>query len=311
MSQLSLDVSGGAPKHNILVGTASWTDKSLVQSGWYPKGVNSAEDRLRFYAEQFPIVETDSTYYFLPTLRNATLWAERTPRDFTFNVKAFSLLTGHPTELRAIPEQFRPVDAKNPSGANNKVYADALTPKHIEAIWDDFNASLAPLRDARKLGFVLLQFPPWFTCTKENMNDILNRVHRLSMPACIEFRHHSWLNEDNAKETLRFLEKHQLPYVIVDMPQGFKSSVPPVIAATADTAVVRFHGRNAADWESGSVQKRFAYKYSTDELTPWSSKIIELSDSLSETHVLMNNCHKDFAQTNATQLIEMIEDQLA
>ena len=76
----------------ILVGTASWTDKSLLKSGWYPSGASSAEDRLRFYAEQFPLVEVDSTYYFPPSEKNSELWAERTPKDFTFNVKAFSLL---------------------------------------------------------------------------------------------------------------------------------------------------------------------------------------------------------------------------
>ena len=48
----------------IQVGTASWTDKSLIESGWfYPKGCTSAKDRLRFDASQFPIVEVDSSYH--------------------------------------------------------------------------------------------------------------------------------------------------------------------------------------------------------------------------------------------------------
>ena len=76
------------------IGTASWTDKSLLASGWYPKGANSAEDRLRFYAEQFPLVEVDSTYYFPPSEKNSVLWIERTPVDFTFNIKAYSLMLG-------------------------------------------------------------------------------------------------------------------------------------------------------------------------------------------------------------------------
>ena len=43
------------------------------------------------------------------------------------------------------------------------------------------------------------------------------------------------------------------------------SSMPPVVAATSDLAVVRFHGHNE-EWESGSVQKRFKYLYSEKEL---------------------------------------------
>ena len=98
----------------ILIGTASWTDKTLLASGWYPPGADSAEERLRFYAERFPLVEVDSTYYFPPSEKNSELWAERTPKDFTFNVKAFSLLTQHPTKVKAIYEDLRPeTDKKN------------------------------------------------------------------------------------------------------------------------------------------------------------------------------------------------------
>jgi len=71
----------------ILVGTCSWTDPTLIACGrFYPPGVSSAEDRLRFYAQQFPIVEVDSTYYAPPSERNSAVWAARTPEDFVFNV---------------------------------------------------------------------------------------------------------------------------------------------------------------------------------------------------------------------------------
>src|SRR4029078_12176052 len=83
---------------NILVGTASWTDKTLIACGrFYPPGVNTPESRLRYYASQFPILEVDSSYYGMPTPANAQIWAQRTPDDFVFNVKAFRLFTGHQT----------------------------------------------------------------------------------------------------------------------------------------------------------------------------------------------------------------------
>ena len=82
----------------ILVGTASWTDKSLIKSGWYPEGATSAEARLKYYASQFPLVEVDSTYYYPPRQQVAQQWAQRTPAGFTFNIKAFSILTQHPAK---------------------------------------------------------------------------------------------------------------------------------------------------------------------------------------------------------------------
>src|ERR1700710_911883 len=86
----------------ILVGTASWTDKTLLDSGWYPADADNPEKRLAYYAEQFPLVEVDATYYHPPPEATAAAWAARTPKDFVFNIKAFSLLTGHPTKVSAI-----------------------------------------------------------------------------------------------------------------------------------------------------------------------------------------------------------------
>jgi len=118
---------------------------------------------------------------------------------------------------------------------------------------------LEPLRAAGKLGALLFQFPHWFPISKANKRYILDCAKRAApMKICVEFRQPTWMNEENREETLQFLEGHDLPYVCVDMPQGFKSSVPPVVAATSDLAVVRFHGHNRDEWESGSVQRRFA-----------------------------------------------------
>ena len=108
---------------DVLIGSASWTDPTLLKSGWYPKGADSAEERLKYYATQFPLVEVDSTYYFPPSEKNSELWVERTPKDFTFNIKAFSLLTQHPTKRDAIYEDLRPkTDKRN-------VYAKDLDPE--------------------------------------------------------------------------------------------------------------------------------------------------------------------------------------
>jgi len=285
----------------ILVGTASWTDKSLLASGWYPKGATSAEDRLRFYAEQFPLVEVDSTYYFPPSENNSELWVERTPPRFTFNVKAFSLLTQHPTKRDAL---YKDLDVP---GDKKSLYPKDLDRKVIDEVWERFLSALVPLHEAGKLGAILFQFPPWFTIGKRNREYIIECAKRSApLRIAVEFRNKTWLSPDNQQETLEFLEGHGLPYVCVDMPQGFVSSIPPVVAATSDLAMTRFHGHNDAEWESGSVQKRFRYEYSTKELKEWVPKLERLSKEAGSTHVLMNNCYRDYAQRNATELAGLL-----
>ena len=285
---------------DILVGTASWTDKTLLASGWYPPDVQTAEERLAYYAKQFPLVEVDSTYYFPPSEKNSELWVERTPKDFTFNIKAFSLLTQHPTKREALYKDLDAPDKKN-------VYVGDLEPKVVDEVWDRFLSALQPLRDAGKLGTLLFQFPHWFPIGKRNKEYILECAKRAAPDQiCVEFRNKTWMSEDNQAETLDFLEGHGLPYVCVDMPQGFKSSIPPIVAATADLAVIRFHGHNDEEWESGSVQRRFKYLYSEKELKEWAPKVEELAGSAKQTHVLMNNCYRDYAQRNARELADLL-----
>jgi uncharacterized protein YecE (DUF72 family) len=286
---------------DILVGTASWTDKSLLKSGWYPKGADTADERLRYYSSQFPLVEVDSTYYFPPSEKNSDLWVERTPKDFTFNVKAFSLLTQHPTKTEALYKDLDVPDKRN-------VYAKDLKPEVVDEVWDRFLSALQPLHEAGKLGALLFQFPPWFIIGRKNREYILECAKRSApIPILVEFRHKSWLSERNRDETIEFLEGHGLAYVCVDMPQGFKSSVPPVVAATADLAAIRFHGHNDAEWESGSVQRRFKYLYSDKELRRWVPKVHDLAAEAKSTHVLMNNCYRDYAQQNAREIWELLK----
>ena len=97
--------SGG---HEVRTGSCSWTDRTLVsEAEWYPRRTMTAEERLRFYAAQFPLTEIDSTYYAPPAEQQARLWAERTPAGFSFDVKAYSLLTGHPTRPGSLWKDLR------------------------------------------------------------------------------------------------------------------------------------------------------------------------------------------------------------
>ncbi|GAB4102308.1 DUF72 domain-containing protein [Micromonospora taraxaci] len=285
---------------DILVGTASWTDRTLLDSGWYPQTADNPEKRLAYYARQFPLVEVDATYYSPPAEATARLWADRTPAGFTFNVKAFSLLTGHPTRVSALYKDLRPeTDKKN-------VYPDDLPAQSYEEVWTRFLSALDPLVEAGKLGALLFQFPPWFTIKRANKQYLLEVAKRCApLRPVYEFRHASWFDGDNADETLTFLREHQLPYVCVDMPQGHRSSLPPVLAATADLAVMRFHG-HSDKWTSKDIHEKFGYHYSKRELADWAPKLRELADEAGQTHVLMNNCYRDYAQTNAKTLADLL-----
>lgn len=286
----------------IRVGTASWTDRTLLASGWYPSSANTPEKRLAYYAQQFPLVEVDATYYSPPSEQTAALWAARTPKGFLFNIKAFSLLTGHPTKPSALYADLRPqTDKKN-------IYPGDLPPRALEQVWERFLSALTPLAEAGKLGVILFQFPPWFTLRRSNKEYLLEVAKRCSpLRVAIELRNASWFG-DNSAETLEFLSRHQLPYVSVDMPQGHRSSVPPVLAATADLAVVRFHG-HSDKWSSKNIYEKFGYLYSDQELAEWAPKLQELASQTRETHALFNNCYSDYAQRNAKTMLSLLADQ--
>jgi uncharacterized protein YecE (DUF72 family) len=287
----------------VKVGTASWTDRTLLESGWYPRTADTPEKRLAYYATRFRLVEVDATYYSPPAEQTAKLWAQRTPDGFTFNVKAFSVLTGHPTRVSALYKDLRPqTDKKN-------VYPADLPPQSYEEVWTRFLSALDPLVAAGKLGAVLFQFPPWFTIKRSNKQYLLE-VRKRCQPirAVFEFRHASWFDGANRDETLDFLRQHKLPFVCVDMPQGHRSSIPPVLAATApDLAVVRFHG-HSDKWTSKNIYEKFGYEYSERQLRDWAPKLRELASSTEETHALLNNCYRDYAQRNAATLAELLAE---
>jgi uncharacterized protein YecE (DUF72 family) len=288
----------------VLVGTASWTDRTLIQSGWYPSEANTPEKRLRYYARQFPLVEVDATYYALPAERIAAAWASRTPDGFVFNVKAFSLFTQHPTRVTGLPADLREAAAKT---GKERVYLKDVDPEVVDEAWERFLAALEPLRRPGKLGAILLQFPPWFPISRANQDYILACAQRVApRRACVEFRNHTWMTPDNQAETLDFLASHRLAYVCVDMPQGYRDSIPPVLAATTpDLAVVRMHG-HSDKWESKDIQERFGYRYGDEELAEWAPKIAALAPGTGQTHVVFNNCYRDYAQTNARQLAALL-----
>jgi len=299
---------------SIRIGTASWTDPTMTARGvFYPDAADTAEERLGFYASRFPIVEVDATYYALPSRRTAELWVERTPPDFTFDIKAHALMTGQPTETKRLPKELR---AALPEALADKprIYAKDLPDELRDDVWRWFAEALEPLQEAGQLGSILLQYPRWFFTSSENRDTIedgIGRLREVGLTGAVEFRSGSWFNEKNIERTLRFLGDRNIPLVIVDGPQGFKSSVPAIVAAPSpDLAILRFHGRRTATWEAKGVPtvERFRYLYDESELSDWTPRVREIASQSKDTHVLFNNCYANYGATNAVELAKLLED---
>ncbi|MET9819522.1 DUF72 domain-containing protein [Streptomyces sp. NPDC006355] len=277
----------------ILVGTCSWTDRALVGSGWYPPGRRDAEGRLRHYAERFPVVEVDASYYALPSERNSRLWAGRTPDGFVFDVKAFSLLTGHPTRQAVMPDGL-PADPRDPAV--------------LDEVWARFAAGIEPLRQAGRLGSVLFQFPPRFRPgprAEEFLRECAERTR--GWPLAVEFRHPSWWEPGRDEATSALLTRYGMAAVAVDMTQTLPSSVPPVTPVTSPRlSVVRFHGRSTA-WGTGSKEDRFRHAYGEDELAEWLPRVRRLAERTERVHVLFNNCCGDAAVRAAETMTRLLD----
>ncbi len=298
----------------IRIGTASWTDPTMTAPGvFYPRGADSAEERLTYYASTFTIVEIDATYYALPSARVAAAWVDRTPPDFIFDAKAHALMTGQPTETKRLPKDIRtalPAEL----AAKPRLYARDLPSELRDEVWRLYLAGLEPLRASGQLGSVLLQFPKWFFPVGESRDVILEARERLGeIRSAVEFRSETWFNEKNRARTLRFLAENKIPLVLVDGPQGMKSSIPALTEVTSpDLVVVRFHGRRTETWEATGIPvvERFRYLYDEKELAEWVPRIREAAEEAREMHILMNNCYANYGSTNARELAAMIEADL-
>ncbi len=284
-------------------GTSSWADQSLVrESGFYPRRTMTATERLAFYCSRLPLAELATTYRFPPTPDLARQWVARTPEGFCFDVRAWSLLTENPTLPDSLWEDL--YDEVRPETRHRRrLYSAHLSGDAVEECWRRFEHALRPLRDAGRLGVVILQYPSWFTPKPETRAALAGARQRLDgYRVAVELRSPKWLVGAACEDTLEWLEGSDLGFVSTDGPAAGRRSLPPVMAATSDVAMVRLIGRRAVDDEPWT----WPYRYDDPELAALAARIRELAASTEEIHVVLDNCWRDDAVENAQTLAALI-----
>jgi uncharacterized protein YecE (DUF72 family) len=294
----------------ILVGTSSWTDKTLIDSGkFYPRSATTPEDRLRYYASQFPLVEIDSSYYGIPAIENAQRWVERTPPGFVFNIKTYRLFTRHQTPVISMAKELR--EALGPMQKKNLYDKDLPEDIKLE-LWRQFRAVLEILRGAGKLGAVHMQFAPWVAFHPETFEYLEHcRAMLAGFTVAMEFRNKTWFdNEKHTARTLAFERDNGFVNVVVDEPQGIANTIPSVWEITNPSlSVVRLHGRNHGTWNRKGLTtsaQRFNYDYNEEELQEIGGQVKKIAHEAETTHVLFNNNYEDQGQRGARALTDIL-----
>jgi uncharacterized protein YecE (DUF72 family) len=285
----------------VRIGTCSWADEALAKS-WYPKGTKPA-DRLAYYAERYDTVEVDSTFYRLPEAAMVARWAERTPPGFVMHVKVFGMMTRHPVRLEQLPPELR--DEAQP---DERGRVDRPSRELRSEVFGRFLAALEPLRAAGKLGGLLFQLPSYIVYKQSSLAYLeWARAQVTGHEMLVEFRHASWLDDENREATLAFLEERGMSYVTVDAPRSktARNLVPTIVAVTGPIAYVRFHGRNLGTWNKrgGSAAERFDYLYTDDELREWVEPLRQVATQSEQAYAFFNNNSRSPSPRNPLELV--------
>jgi len=263
-------------RRNIRIGPAGWSYNDW--SGYVyptprPKGFHEAA----YLSEFFDTIEINTSFYQPLRADHAASWLERVAANpaFVFTAKLWQKFTHDPS----------------------------ATPEDEKAVRAGFDV----LREAKKMGAVLAQFPFSFHRTVENVVFLTVVLQRFAdYPLVVELRHASWQN----KETFDLLREHHVGFCNIDQPLIGRSVVPSA-EVTSSVGYVRLHGRRYDNWFSDDPEtpshERYNYLYSADELDPWIARIRSISGHTANTFVVTNNHFQGKAVVNALQLLSALK----
>ncbi len=241
----------------IFLGTSGWSYEEWVGPFYF-----SRERMFSNYVKIFNTAEINSTFYRYPSVTMIRGLIKASPKDFVFSVKMPKLIT-HEKELKlklGVSEDLR-----------------------------RFLEIMKPMKEADKLGPILIQFPPSFNYDKIDLLERFLEILPSDFSFAVEFRSLSWVKE----ETWNLLRSFNVAYTIVDEPL-----LPPKMVYTADFIYIRWHGRGKRPW--------FNYKYSDEELKEWVPKIRDAAKRSKVVYGYFNNHFHAYAPQNCLRLLEML-----
>jgi len=245
----------------------------------YPPGLPD-RDMLGYYERVFGfnVLEVNYTYYRIPSAAAMERMLAKTSEAFDFVVRSYS-------------------------GMTHEIWADEgrKVLKDTSSIFRQFRNGLSPMREAGRLGCVLIQFPSFFW-PGEAHRDYIERCRDwlAGIPLVIEFRNKAWVHES----TFNFLRDHNVGFCAVDEP-ALPRLMPFVPQVTTSIGYVRLHGRNTK-WFSVSREERYNYLYSEAELASFVTPVRQIGERTVKTYVFFNNCHAGHAVKNALMFKKML-----
>ena len=228
-------------------------------------------------------------------------WCAATPNEFTFDVKLHQMFSFHSTPAKLLPPDLQ---RRAETDAKGNVKS---TPDLQEAMLKTFLRSMSIIRNAGKLGVLLLQLSPAFSPRKHQLNELEPLIQMLSdYDLAIEFRNRNWAVGDQLESTLDFVREHRAIFVNVDAPASDHFTVMPSDVdevTNPKVAYLRLHGRNAKAYITGkTVAARFDYDYNDKEITEVAERSNKLAQEARELHVIFNNNNLDYAPRAALHL---------
>ena len=258
----------------VRVGTSGWSYEDWA-GVFYPEKQPRGFDPLEYMARYFRCVEVNSLFYRPPQARFAATWVRRTPADFDFTLKLHQRFTHQRDEAWSAEEAA------------------------------EYLRGIEPIREAGRLGAILVQFP-WSFRAGQEAYAWLDRVRADfgRLPLVVEVRHVSWLE----KGALEFLRGSGFGFANIDQPAS-RSGIPPLSLVTSPVGYVRLHGRNRAAWfdPRAGRDERYNYLYRDDELDEWVARIREIARASEKTYVFTNNHYRGQAPANALQIVSKLE----
>ena len=257
------------------IGPAGWSYKDW-RGIVYPAPRERGFHEATYLAEYFSTIEINTSFYQPLKPGHCRQWLERVSANpgFLFTAKLWQKFT-HETDATAEDER-------------------------------DARAGFDVLRDAGKLGAVLLQFPFSFRRDAENVTYLERLAHRFhDYPLVVEVRHGSW----NDPAFFEMLHELGVGFCNIDQPLIGRSLKASEIT-TAPVGYVRLHGRRYDTWFSDDPElpqhERYNYLYPQSELEPWVRRIRKVQQATRTTFVIANNHFEGKAVVNALQLINML-----